>query len=102
MHYLLEEVGSVSVAEEWHRVGHHPYVSSSAVKVGFAPFAVLVGDAEDLVVEALRVRRLVGRVRVVSCKYRHNVRCFVSSVDGLLCAGCRRFALALKGHRCAA
>ena len=53
----LEEVGTVGEAEEGYGVGHHPDVAAAAVKVRFAPLAVLVGHAEDLVFEALRVRR---------------------------------------------
>lgn len=64
---LLEKVGSVSEAEERYGVGHHPDVASAAVKVRFAPFAIFVGNAQDLVVVTFRVRRFVGRVRVISC-----------------------------------
>ena len=65
MRHSLEKVGAISEAEEGHRVGHHPNVASSAIEIRFAPLAVLVHDAEYFVVVALRMRGLVGRVRVV-------------------------------------
>lgn len=70
---LLEKISSICVAEKWNRVGHHPDVASATVKVRLTPFSVFVGDSEDLVVESLRVGRLVRRVRVI-CWNRHNVK----------------------------
>ena len=53
--YLLEEVGSVGISKEGEGVRHHPDVAPATVKIWFAPFAVLVGDAEDFVLETIRV-----------------------------------------------
>lgn len=64
---LLEKVGPIRKAEKWNRIRHHPDVASAAVEIRFAPFTIFVGDTENFVVESLRVRRLVGRVRMISC-----------------------------------
>lgn len=63
---LLEKVGSISETEKGYSVGHHPDVASAAVKVGFTPFTIFVGNAENLVIVTFRVCRFVGRVCVIS------------------------------------
>lgn len=64
---LLEKIGSICEAEKWNRIGHHPDVAPATVEVGLTPFSVFVGNGKDLVVEALRVGRLVRRVRMICC-----------------------------------
>lgn len=79
--HLLEKVGSIGKSKEGHCIGHHPDVASAAVEVRLTPFAVLVGDAEDFVVVALRVGRFVGRVRVISCQRHTQVQRFFVSQE---------------------
>ena len=53
-------------AKKRHGVSEHPDVAAPTVVVRLTPLAVVVRDAQDLVRDALRVRCIVVRVRVIA------------------------------------